>query len=123
MGDTACWSGWSTGSVSDIAANEDLIFAHRVLPFFLFFFSSRRRHTRSDRDWSSDVCSSDLETVHVIPAQSVKIARTSSFSVVRYFLSCRGNRKFPIPNILREDTSPTSRSSREIGRASCRERV
>src|SRR5699024_11369173 len=27
---------------------------------FLFFFSSRRRHTRSKRDWSSDVCSSDL---------------------------------------------------------------
>src|SRR5699024_12222089 len=25
------------------------------------FFSSRRRHTRSKRDWSSDVCSSDLE--------------------------------------------------------------
>src|SRR5699024_11643695 len=25
-----------------------------------FFFSSRRRHTRSKRDWSSDVCSSDL---------------------------------------------------------------
>src|SRR2546421_3762901 len=29
---------------------------------FSFFFSSRRRHTRSDRDWSSDVCSSDLAT-------------------------------------------------------------
>src|SRR5690554_7294055 len=28
--------------------------------FFLFFFSSRRRHTRCGRDWSSDVCSSDL---------------------------------------------------------------
>src|SRR6267378_5699799 len=28
--------------------------------FFFFFFSSRRRHTRSLRDWSSDVCSSDL---------------------------------------------------------------
>src|SRR6266536_5322236 len=28
--------------------------------FFFFFFSSRRRHTRSTRDWSSDVCSSDL---------------------------------------------------------------
>src|SRR5207247_8198986 len=28
--------------------------------FTLFFFSSRRRHTRSTRDWSSDVCSSDL---------------------------------------------------------------
>src|SRR5699024_1147733 len=27
-----------------------------------FFFSSRRRHTRSKRDWSSDVCSSDLES-------------------------------------------------------------
>src|SRR5690606_14439050 len=27
---------------------------------FLFFFSSRRRHTRFSRDWSSDVCSSDL---------------------------------------------------------------
>src|SRR5206468_4539853 len=27
------------------------------------FFSSRRRHTRSDRDWSSDVCSSDLGDV------------------------------------------------------------
>src|SRR5712664_3970909 len=28
--------------------------------YVFFFFSSRRRHTRSDRDWSSDVCSSDL---------------------------------------------------------------
>src|SRR2546430_5745930 len=27
----------------------------------MFFFSSRRRHTRFDCDWSSDVCSSDLE--------------------------------------------------------------
>src|SRR2546421_1933992 len=29
------------------------------IAFDSFFFSSRRRHTRSDRDWSSDVCSSD----------------------------------------------------------------
>src|SRR3712207_7536487 len=28
--------------------------------YILFFFSSRRRHTRYWRDWSSDVCSSDL---------------------------------------------------------------
>src|SRR5437868_7213956 len=28
--------------------------------YYFFFFSSRRRHTRSKRDWSSDVCSSDL---------------------------------------------------------------
>src|SRR5207247_5550359 len=33
-------------------------FYHLFLSFF--FFSSRRRHTRSTRDWSSDVCSSDL---------------------------------------------------------------
>src|SRR5690625_2579913 len=29
---------------------------------YCFFFSSRRRHTRWPRDWSSDVCSSDLNT-------------------------------------------------------------
>src|SRR5207249_7033757 len=32
------------------------------LTCIFFFFSSRRRHTRSKRDWSSDVCSSDLAT-------------------------------------------------------------
>src|SRR6266496_473003 len=31
-----------------------------MLSVLFFFFSSRRRHTRSLRDWSSDVCSSDL---------------------------------------------------------------
>src|SRR3989449_691300 len=31
-----------------------------ILAVFIFFFSSRRRHTRCSRDWSSDVCSSDL---------------------------------------------------------------
>src|SRR5260370_31442411 len=30
-----------------------------------FFFSSRRRHTRFKCDWSSDVCSSDLDVAHV----------------------------------------------------------
>src|SRR5687768_17906715 len=34
--------------------------------FFFFFFSSRRRHTRCSRDWSSDVCSSDLYVHRVI---------------------------------------------------------
>src|SRR2546430_5378840 len=33
---------------------------------FLFFFSSRRRHTRFDCDWSSDVCSSDLHAAVVM---------------------------------------------------------
>src|SRR3712207_8221257 len=32
----------------------------QLLRMFIFFFSSRRRHTRYWRDWSSDVCSSDL---------------------------------------------------------------
>src|SRR6266478_5170790 len=31
----------------------------------IFFFSSRRRHTRFDCDWSSDVCSSDLASLRV----------------------------------------------------------
>src|SRR6266567_5144677 len=39
-----------------------------------FFFSSRRRHTRFDCDWSSDVCSSDLRaTGLVIPAVAGKL--------------------------------------------------
>src|SRR5258707_5880961 len=36
--------------------------AHVHCWFVFFFFSSRRRHTRYWRDWSSDVCSSDLDT-------------------------------------------------------------
>src|SRR5699024_11674211 len=41
-----------------------------------FFFSSRRRHTRSKRDWSSDVCSSDLidevvESIRVLNSQGI----------------------------------------------------
>src|SRR5215469_16108684 len=38
---------------------------------FFFFFSSRRRHTRSLRDWSSDVCSSDLSGIGDKLAQNV----------------------------------------------------
>src|SRR5207253_6825809 len=37
-----------------------LILVFFFFVFFFFFFSSRRRHTRWPRDWSSDVCSSDL---------------------------------------------------------------
>src|SRR5207249_5516973 len=43
----------------------------------IFFFSSRRRHTRSKRDWSSDVCSSDLNAIwsarpqHVAPVAQI----------------------------------------------------
>src|SRR5439155_1794449 len=43
---------------------SDPIYSRRIridyVPCYFFFFSSRRRHTRWPRDWSSDVCSSDL---------------------------------------------------------------
>src|SRR5690606_40269074 len=40
-----------------------------------FFFSSRRRHTRFSRDWSSDVCSSDLHLV-------IQVRRVARWGVV-----------------------------------------
>src|SRR5260370_37837464 len=48
------------------------VMAH-VIGSFIFFFSSRRRHTRFKCDWSSDVCSSDLDC-HVV-AGDLKAAR------------------------------------------------
>src|SRR5215204_6753755 len=43
------------------------MFSYSVVDIFVFFFSSRRRHTRSLCDWSSDVCSSDLGTPSADP--------------------------------------------------------
>src|SRR5439155_3956585 len=40
----------------------------------VFFFSSRRRHTRWPRDWSSDVCSSDLQLSRIIGILLAKAA-------------------------------------------------
>src|SRR5260370_41157334 len=40
---------------------------HGLVYFRLFFFSSRRRHTRFKCDWSSDVCSSDLASILTNP--------------------------------------------------------
>src|SRR5205085_5419902 len=42
-----------------------------------FFFSSRRRHTRFDCDWSSDVCSSDLEWKNIKEGDFVVLDRGS----------------------------------------------
>src|SRR5690606_39288986 len=39
-----------------------------------FFFSSRRRHTRFSRDWSSDVCSSDLPLKHLWTTAAFRIS-------------------------------------------------
>src|SRR5699024_3453803 len=47
----------------------------RVLFSIFFFFSSRRRHTSSKRDWSSDVCSSDLRDDGGHPLPDVVAAR------------------------------------------------
>src|SRR2546421_5671084 len=44
--------------------NISVLLAIAIVSFVFFFFSSRRRHTRSDRDWSSDVCSSDLSSAN-----------------------------------------------------------
>src|SRR5436305_6790432 len=46
----------------------------------VFFFSSRRRHTRCGRDWSSDVCSSDLgvtrsRTVATLPQPTASVTK------------------------------------------------
>src|SRR2546430_10663421 len=51
-------------------ASVSLLFFFLVLSYviFFFFFSSRRRHTRFDCDWSSDVCSSDLDC-HLFPGR------------------------------------------------------
>src|SRR5699024_12062907 len=46
----------------------------------VFFFSSRRRHTSSKRDWSSDVCSSDLECTSIIGTDTCTfIQRSGNF--------------------------------------------
>src|SRR3989449_9209589 len=56
---------------------------------FLFFFSSRRRHTRCSRDWSSDVCSSDL----------LLYATMNTASVVSFRLSGSGTNTVTSPQI------------------------
>src|SRR2546430_12328713 len=48
-----------------------------------FFFSSRRRHTRFDCDWSSDVCSSDLLSPTHAPTGSIESSRDETAILVR----------------------------------------
>src|SRR5207247_5818804 len=54
--------------------------------YYYFFFSSRRRHTRSTRDWSSDVCSSDL------PSSLLPPCTAANQEVSRQSLSARFSR-------------------------------
>src|SRR5207249_6139885 len=62
-----------------------------ILHLLFFFFSSRRRHTRSKRDWSSDVCSSDLETCRLqCPSPGPDLWRPRCERSGRSFLTHRG---------------------------------
>src|SRR5438445_11284182 len=56
-----------------------------------FFFSSRRRHTRYWRDWSSDVCSSDLGEVHS-PLDSTHVASAVGINLVTSVVRVEGHR-------------------------------
>src|SRR5256885_15289971 len=86
---------------------------------FVFFFSSRRRHTRLQGDWSSDVCSSDLrEAVGELPPH-VRLIRPDDdvdnvdlFRIVDAGVTIRGTVGLELPRL----------GVPEIGRASCRER-
>src|SRR2546430_6424440 len=49
------------GSIICVFIYVQILVLYRIVLRF-FFFSSRRRHTRFDCDWSSDVCSSDLKS-------------------------------------------------------------
>ena len=71
----------------------------------MFFFSSRRRHTRYIGDWSSDVCSSDLtDRIHA-EIEACRLAYTS--------------RNMYVADPAYADVDVDT----QIGRASCRERV
>src|SRR2546430_10895709 len=49
-----------------------------MVAVFVFFFSSRRRHTRFDCDWSSDVCSSDLNGFNAIATRGRRVGLIQS---------------------------------------------
>src|SRR2546430_8549016 len=89
-----------------------------------FFFPSRRRHTRFDCDWSSDVCSSDLAQPD--PSRVLRDAGHAMASVK----SVKADTRFG-PGVTLQGLTLTTASSSvqlpdqsdKIGRASCRERV
>src|SRR5690606_30898381 len=55
-----------------------------------FFFSSRRRHTRFSRDWSSDVCSSDLKQIatRVVPVRA-SVVETPQQQQMKLYVAAR----------------------------------
>src|SRR5690606_40487221 len=92
---------------------------------FVFFFSSRRRHTRFSRDWSSDVCSSDLSRCPDLPAYLDHLSdRLGRVSLV-VCLDSGGNdyERLWLTTSLRGLAQVHVTVRVQIGRASCRERV
>src|SRR5690606_40076800 len=85
-----------------------------------FFFSSRRRHTSFSRDWSSDVCSSDLAD----PESPLLNYETRCPCGVHYCRITPEGLLTPCPYmpVVAGDLRESS-FGHEIGRASCRERV
>src|SRR5690606_40670242 len=91
---------------------------------FLFFFSSRRRHTRFSRDWSSDVCSSDLRAHDIPGSDRMNGNETKALNQVPMVVeqTSRGERAYDIYSRLLKERVIFLVGGIEIGRASCRER-
>src|SRR6266496_5410590 len=88
--------------------------------FVFFFFSSRRRHTRSLRDWSSDVCSSDLLSAETFKARRnhapmTRRPRTPAEQIARLFIF--GLRWFPPGRKAPERTMPPAQIDRASAEA------
>src|SRR5699024_11938991 len=93
-----------------------------------FCFSSRRRHTRSKRDWSSDVCSSDLApsaTLAKVTAMSSSHGTEVGVAALRHHQPSRARTMLtigPTMEMTKLVVAALSRGLSKIGRASCRER-
>src|SRR5437870_7638708 len=85
----------------------------------VFFFSSRRRHTRWPRDWSSDVCSSDLITRQILPAASSVMYREPSGPTATPTGRCCGPAPFwrqnPSANVSRSEERRVGKEGRGRG--------
>src|SRR5689334_24141299 len=95
-------------------------FVYLCFLFFFFFFSSRRRHTRWNCDWSSDVCSSDLEPRRRRTAGG-EARRPGDLQRPRRRRRRRDHRGELDLRGQPDGQHPVR--GRQIGRASCRERV
>src|SRR5205809_3802169 len=94
-----------------------------VLYCVFFFFSSRRRHTRCSRDWSSDVCSSDLDDFTIIRYESLRESPADSFRLLLGVLGETTPDMLTFQAALDFSQFDNMQKLEEIGRASCRERV